>query len=203
MMQKRSNLTVLATLATAAVAAYVLLRPEKRRHPADSAPGRTARRSRFNGYRVTGRTVTIDAPRSELYAMWRDFSKLPQFMENVRSVEDIGEGRTAWTIAAPGGEVRVETRLVEERENEALAWRSTEGSEIDTEGKVMFRDAPGGRGTLVEAMIAYRPPWGIAGHWIAKAFGREPGVQGRQELKRLKMLVETGEIATAANRKEA
>lgn len=197
------RLAVLAAgLALAAAGAYAL-RPQPARRPPDSAPGRTARRGSFNGYRVAGRTVTIAAPRADLYALWRDFSNLPRFMENVRAVEDLGDGRSAWTIAAPTGEVRVVTRLVEERQDEVLAWRSTRESDIDTEGKVMFRDAPGGRGTQVEAVIAYRPPWGAAGHWIARAFGRDPAVQGRQELKRLKMLVEAGEIATAQNRMEA
>src|SRR5690606_11371007 len=144
--------------------AYALTQARHPPHPADSAPGRTARRWRFNRYVVTGRTVTIAAPRAQLYALWRDFSNLPRFMENVRAVEDLGGGRSAWTIAAPMGEVRVETRLVEQREGEALAWRSTEGSEIDAEGKVMFRDAPGGRGTQVEATVAYRPPGGLPGH---------------------------------------
>jgi uncharacterized membrane protein len=78
-----------------------------------------------------------------------------------------------------------------------------EGSQIDTEGKVLFRDAPGDRGTEVEAIVAYKPPAGELGRWIAKLFQREPAVQGRRELKRLKMLLETGEIATAQNRKSS
>jgi uncharacterized membrane protein len=195
--------------ATAAAALSVLALTSRQqtqpaRRPPDSAPGRAARRNRFGDYVVSGRSVTINAPRERLYAMWRDMTQLPTFMENVRAVRPAADGAWSWTIAAPGGrEVNVETRLVEERENEALAWRSTEGSEIDTEGKIMFRDAPGGRGTVVEAIVAYRPPGGTIGHWIAKVFRSDPKAQGRHELKRLKMLVETGEIATAANRKEA
>ena len=123
-------------------------------------------------------------------------------MQGVRSVEDLGSGRTAWTLGSAAGTARVVTRLVTDREGEELAWRSTPDSEVDAEGKVMFRDAPGGRGTEVEAIVAWRPPWGIAGHWVARAFHRDPRAQGRQDLKRLKMLVETGEIATAANRKD-
>lgn len=198
-------------LGAAAVAQYGLYRREddgprgaRRARSGDSAPGRTARQSRFGAYAVVGRTVTINRPRSELYGYWRDFRNLPTFMENVRAVEMTGEDTARWTIAAPAGRsVEVVTRIVTDRTDEAIAWRSTPESQIDTEGKVMFRDAPGGRGTEVEAIVAYRPPGGEIGRMIAKLFQREPRVQGRRELKRFKMLMETGEIATNRNRSDA
>ena len=73
-----------------------------RRRPPDSAPGRTARQGRFGDFAVTGRTVTIGKPRHELYAFWRDFRNLPQFMENVRGVTVDGD-LTRWTIGGPRG----------------------------------------------------------------------------------------------------
>ncbi|WP_118134434.1 SRPBCC family protein [Oceanicella sp. SM1341] len=168
--------------------------------PPDSAPGRTSRQGRYGDYAVSGRSVTINRPRGEVYAFWRDFSNLSRFMSNVAAVKTEGD-LTTWTIAAPAGRtVTVRTRIVSERENEEIVWRSVEGSDIDTEGKVSFRDAPGGRGTEVEAVIAYVPPVGRLGQMIAKLFGREPRIQGRHELKRLKMLMETGEVATSRNR---
>jgi uncharacterized membrane protein len=173
------------------------------RHPPDSAPGRTARRRRFGDYAVVGRTVTINRPRAELYAFWRDFQNLPRFMENIEKVQPTGPDRAIWTIAAPGGQtVDVETEVVTDRENELIAWRSVPESEIETEGRISFRDAPAGRGTYVEAIIAYKPPAGELGRLIAKLFQREPGIQGRHELKRFKMLMETGEIATSESRPE-
>lgn len=169
--------------------------------PADSAPDRTSREWRLTGQAVTGRTITINRPRSEIYAFWRDFSNLPHFMENVHSVSEAG-GETRWAIAGPAGQdVSVVTSIVEDREGEVIAWRSTDASEVETEGKVSFRDAPAGRGTQVEAIIAYNPPAGELGRWIAKLFQAEPAIQGRRELKRLKMLLEAGEIATNKNQK--
>jgi uncharacterized membrane protein len=38
---------------------------------------------------------------------------------------------------------------------------------------------------------------------VAKLFQAEPSLQGRRELKRFKMLMETGEIATNRNRNAA
>jgi uncharacterized membrane protein len=170
------------------------------RHPPDMAPGYTARRSHFGDYAVVGRSVTINKPRQELYDFWRDFSNLPNFMDNIEAVTRSGDKRTVWTIRAPGWQtVEVETEVVEDVPGALIAWRSTDKSQIDTEGRVSFRDAGDGRGTMVEAIIAYKPPAGDLGRLVAKLFGREPNIQGRHELKRFKMLMETGEIATSEN----
>jgi uncharacterized membrane protein len=190
-----------------ATGGYVLWRQSRRARavprPPDSAPGRTARQRRFGGYAVTGRTVTIHRPRRELYDFWRDFSNLPRFMESVIDVTASGD-ITHWTIAGPAGrDITVLTRIIEDRPGEMIGWRSVEGSDIETEGKVVFRDAPAGRGTEVEAIIAYKPPGGELGRWIAKLFQAEPHLQGRRELKRFKMLMETGEVATSRNQRLA
>lgn len=190
-------------LGAAAFGAYVQSRKEKDRAP-DDAPGFAARRS-FGRYEVSGHTVTIRRPRNELFAFWRDFQNLARVMENVERVQPSGsDGRSVWTIKAPaGGTVDVETEIAREVENELVAWRSVEGSDIDTEGRVMFADAPGERGTRVSLIVAYDAPGGTAGKGLAKLFMREPAMQARHDLKRFKMLMETGEIATSARRREA
>ena len=166
----------------------------------DDAPGYTARRG-FGDYAVVGRTVTIRKPRRELFQFWRDFSNLAGFMENLERIETGGgdAARSTWYIKAPAGQtVAVETEVVREEEGKLIAWRSVEGSGIDTEGRVTFEDAPGDRGTRVGLIIAYKPPAGELGRAIAKMFLREPEIQARHDLKRFKMLMETGEIATSA-----
>ena len=171
-----------------------------KKRPPDDAPGRTAKDNDFGDYEVVGHAVTINRPRAELYAFWRDFQNLPTFMENIDAVRVTSDDSSIWTIKAPAGQtVEIETRIVTDRPDELIAWRSTDGSDIDTEGRVAFRDA-GERGTIVEAIVAYKPPGGDIGKSIAKLFQREPNIQGRQELKRFKMLMETGEIAIAKPR---
>ncbi|WP_274423329.1 SRPBCC family protein [Chelativorans sp. YIM 93263] len=148
---------------------------------------------------LVGRTVTINRPREEVYARWRDFARFPEFMENVRSVTPIDRMRSRWVIEAPAGSsVTFETKITEERENELIAWETDADSEVSNSGRVLFRDAPGGRGTQVEATIAYEPPAGAVGRAAAKVMQREPQIQVRRELRRFKQLMETGEIATAA-----
>ncbi len=169
----------------------------------DDAPGFTARKG-FGSYDVVGRTVTILKPRGELFAFWRNFSNLPDFMENLEKIDvnDAKGGAAIWHIKAPAGRtVAVKTEIVREEEGGLIAWRSAEGSEIETEGRVTFKDAPGDRGTRVRLIIAYKPPFGEAGRAFAKLFLREPEIQARHDLKRFKMLIETGEIATSSHTK--
>lgn len=205
-MARKPDLPLIATVfalslgAGMAARAYVQAPPKG---PPDSAPGRTARRSRFGDYVVAGRTVTIAAPRERIYGMWRDPRRLTEFMQGLSAVETGDDDHMVWLLDTPDGPLRVKARVVDERENEAVAWRSVEGSDVEIEAKVQLRDAPAGRGTEVAAHVAWRPHAGIAGRWAALLRGTDPAVRGRQDLKRLKMLLETGEIATAANTRTA
>jgi uncharacterized membrane protein len=184
----------------AAIPLAAAARRRRRDIDPDSAPGYTARRS-FGEYQVVGRSVTIAKPRAELFAFWRDFQNLPRFMANLEKVEPSGSepGHNTWHIrAANGTAYAVDTRIAREVDGELIAWRSTEDSDIDTEGRVTFEDAPGDRGTRVSLIIAYKPKGGVIGDTVAKLMRRSPELQARHDLKRFKMLMETGEIATGA-----
>jgi uncharacterized membrane protein len=149
---------------------------------------------------VLGNTVTVGRPAQELYDEWRDFTRFPRFMENVESVEKIDAKRSRWMIKAPAGStVELVTRISEDVPGKAIAWMSEPDSEIETQGRVEFLDAPPGRGTYVRLVMRYSPPGGVIGKGIAKLLQREPKIQSRRDLKRFKSLMETGEIATNAS----
>ncbi len=77
----------------------------------------------WNEAALVGRTVTINRPRAELYAFWRDFRNLALFMENVESVTPGDDKRSHWVVKAPAGKtVEWDSLLTEEVENELLAW---------------------------------------------------------------------------------
>ena len=145
------------------------------------------------------RAVLINRPsRQALYDYWRDFRHLPTFMENVKSVEVMEPGRSSWLIAGPAGaDIELISEITEDRPGEYIAWRAAEGSDIDHEGWIEFRDNPFGRGTEVRVFISYDPPAGVVGKLVAKVMQREPRVQARRELRRFKQLMETGEISTS------
>ncbi|WEX09538.1 SRPBCC family protein [Chelativorans sp. AA-79] len=176
----------------------------KDRHPLEpeDAPRRAWRRHASRNWRegaVVGRAITVNAPREEVYSRWRDFSTFPNFMENVISVTSLDQTRSRWVVEGPAGStVEFETKIIEDRPGELIAWESDEDAEIRNSGRVTFRDAPGGRGTQIEAVISYDPPGGAVGRMAAKLFRKEPGIQAKRELRRFKQLMETGEIATAA-----
>jgi uncharacterized membrane protein len=142
--------------------------------------------------------VMINRPRQALYDYWRDFRNLPNFMPNVKSVEMLESGRSHWVVSGPAGtEVEWTSEVTEDDPGRRIAWRSTEGAEIDNEGWIEFRDNAFGRGTEVRVFISYDPPGGALGKIAAKVMQREPRIQARRELRRFKQLMETGEIPTS------
>jgi uncharacterized membrane protein len=148
---------------------------------------------------LVGRTVSIDKPREEIFAAWRDFTRFPSFMENVERVEDLGDGRSRWTIKAPlGSTVELVTRISEEIPNDLIAWKSEPDSQVQTQGRVELFEVAPGRGTAVRLTMTYDPPAGLPGRAIAKILQREPNVQARRDLRRFKQLIESGEVATNA-----
>ena len=157
------------------------------------------------GDQLVGRAVTINKSRAELYAYWRDLRNLPHFMDNVERIDVLDDRRSHWVVKAPAGKtVEWDAVITEEHQDSFIAWASTEGADVSNSGRVDFRDAQGGRGTVVTATILYDPQAGVIGKVIAKLFQREPAIQARRDLRRFKQLMETGEVATAArNRAEA
>jgi len=155
------------------------------------------------GDAIVGRAVTINRPRAELFAYFRDFTNLPTFMENVVRIDVADPKRSHWVVKAPGGRtVEWDSVVTDEADGDFIAWASEPGADIDNSGRVDFRDA-GARGTVVTATLLYDPPGGVVGKLIAKLFQREPAIQARRDLRRFKQLMETGEVATSARtRKE-
>ena len=164
----------------------------------DAVDAATATLIEPKGDELIGKSVTINRPRAELYAYWRDFANLPTFMDNVARIDVIDAKTTHWVVKAPAGKtVEWDALITEERDGEYFAWASAEGADVPNSGRVDFRDA-GERGTVVTATILYDPPGGTIGKLIAKLFQREPAIQARRDLRRFKQLMETGEVSTSS-----
>ena len=143
------------------------------------------------------KTVTINASAESLYTFWRNFENLPRFMENLESVEVIDSKRSRWVADGPAGiDAEWEAEIINEIPNELIGWRSVEGSRVDNAGSVHFTPAAGGRGTEVKVVLRYDPPGGRLGALVSRMLGEDPDWQVQEDLRRLKMLIETGEIAT-------
>jgi uncharacterized membrane protein len=139
--------------------------------------------------------VTVNRPIEEVYRFWRQLENLPRFMSHLESVEIISDRRSRWRAKGPAGtSFQWEAELLEEKENERISWRSVEGSDVLTSGAVRFNRAPGVRGTEVRVELHYSPPGGATGRRLAWLFGEEPDQQVRDDLRRFKQIVETGEV---------
>jgi len=143
------------------------------------------------------KSIMIRRAAGEIYSFWRDFKNLPEVMQHLESVEVTGDKRSRWVAKGPAGKrVQWEAETTEDRPNELIAWRSIEGTTVQNSGSVRFDAAPADRGTLVRVELTYRPPAGVVGATIAKLLGEEPELQLEEDLRRLKQVMETGEIIT-------
>lgn len=120
---------------------------------------------------VVEEAITISTPRADVYAFFAQTENLPALGET-------------------------DLQLLREVEGEELAWRATRDDKLMHFGSVSFRDAPGGRGTIVAAHLEYAPSGGSLGVALAHLMGRSPQRLVGDSLRRARALLETGEIAT-------
>jgi uncharacterized membrane protein len=142
-------------------------------------------------------SIAIDKSPEELYRFWRDFQNLPLFMRSLESVTQIDEAKSHWVAKGIGAaQVEWDAEIYNEKENELIAWRSLESADVVNAGSVRFEKAPAGRGTYVRVTMNYNPPAGKLGAGIAQWLGGGPTQLIKEDLRRLKQMMETGEIAT-------
>ena len=142
--------------------------------------------------------IRINRPAAEVFMFWRRLANLPRFMSHLVAVTEEAPGLSHWVARGPAG-VRVEwdAEIINEIDNELIAWRSLPGSDVVTAGSVNFEVIDGG-GTRVSVNLQYSPPAGHAGDFVASLLGRSPAKIIRADLQRFKQLLETGEPAQTA-----
>lgn len=141
--------------------------------------------------------ITIDKPHEEVFAFWRNFANLPLFMKDIQKIEVISPEESKWTVRLQSGATAQWTAVItDERPGAMLAWRSLEGSAIETEGAVWFSKAPNQLGTEVQLMMTYKVPGGGISEIVNALTGEDPAIVILTHLKRLKALLETGETPT-------
>jgi uncharacterized membrane protein len=142
-------------------------------------------------------SMTIQRSARELFDFWRNFENLPRFMQNLKSVQVLDEKRSRWVAAGPAGAgVQWDAEIINEEPNSLIACRSVGNAEVDNAGSVRFVPAPHDRGTQVHVVIDYIPPAGRVGKWVAKLFSSAPDQTIKEDLRRFKALMESGEMPT-------
>jgi uncharacterized membrane protein len=141
--------------------------------------------------------VTIDRAPGELFHFWRRFDNLPRFMDNLESVTMLDERRSRWVAKGPlGTRVEWEAEIHNEVEDELIGWRSLPGADVDQAGSVHFDPTPGG-GTEVKVILRYAAPAGAVGDALAHVLGDDPERQIADDLRRLKQVMEAGEVGAS------
>ena len=141
--------------------------------------------------------ATINANPDALYAFWRRFTLLPRFMANVVSVAEIDDRRSRWIVKAPAGRtVQWDAEIINEIPGELIAWRTLAGADVVSAGSVRFIPLGAGRGTEVHVRLQYDPPAGKVGATVAWLLGHDPASAIREDLRRFKQIMETGEVPT-------
>jgi uncharacterized membrane protein len=147
------------------------------------------------GTAQVNKSIIINRSPEELYSFWRELRNLPRIINQLESVQETGGNRSHWVAKAPAGTtVEWDAEITEEREGEYIAWRSVEGSQVETHGSVSFERSTGGRGTIVKVEMEYTPPGGIIGAAVAKLFGDDPAQQSQEALRCFKQVMELGEV---------
>ncbi|MET7707454.1 SRPBCC family protein [Micromonospora sp. NPDC005413] len=153
-----------------------------------------ARRTRNRMIRIS-LGVTVNRSPAEAYRFWRDMENLPRFMAHLESVRADDLRRSHWIARGPAGRrIEWDAEIVDDKPNQSVAWRSMPGAQVPNAGRVRFLPAPGDRGTEVRVQLGYAPPAGALGRAVAKLFGEEPEQQVRDDLRRFKQVLETGEV---------
>jgi uncharacterized membrane protein len=162
----------------------------------DTGEGVSETRARLGGPGglLVDESIEIERPIADVYHFWRKLENLPQFMGHLESVTGRSDGTSHWVARGPAGiPVEWDARVINDVENKILGWQSLDGSPVATAGSVNFRETPAG--TRVHVRFQYDPPAGQVGAKIAALFGEEPGRAVREDLAKLKTLLEQSGVS--------
>lgn len=167
--------------------------------PLSERLSRTVTRWRPAGSVSLSKSVTIGRSAADVYQFWHNVENLPRFMRNLQSVTATGGNRSHWVaLAGTAAPVEWDAETTEDVPNQRIAWRSLPGSAVQTQGVVRFVPAPGNRGTEVHVEMTYAGPGGALSKSVAALLVALTAQQVKDDVRRLKEVMETGEIATTS-----
>jgi len=140
--------------------------------------------------------IEVGVPIKAAYDQWTQFESFPQFMEGVDRVVQLDDATLEWTASIAGKVKHWRAEITEQRPDEVVAWRSTEGAQND--GQIRFESLGADR-TLVTLQLDVEP------EGLVEKAGDALGVVERRvkgDLDRFKEFIESRGQATGAWRGE-
>lgn len=129
-------------------------------------------------------SIEVDVPVRTAYNQWTQFEEFPTFMEGVESVKQLDDTRLRWVAEVGGKRHEWEAEITEQRPDERVAWKATEGKE--NAGVVTFHRLDDDRSQIMVQMDF--EPEGLV-ETLGSAIGAdERRVKG--DLERFKDLIE-------------
>ena len=136
-------------------------------------------------------TALVQASPQELYNLWHDLERIPQWQEMITDVIKTGPKTSHWVMKAGGKTIEWDSEILADEPGRRIAWRSIAGDSQNA-GEVVFEPAPSGRGTIVIVLQEFRQ--GKVATVAETLFSRNPKQAVIENLRHFKAFAETGEI---------
>ena len=141
-------------------------------------------------------SIEVNVPVSTAYNQWTQFEEFPQFMDGVDEVKQLDDTHLHWVVSFGGKRDEVDAEITEQRPDERIAWRTTDGK--THEGVVTFQRLDDAR-----TQLSVRMDWEPEG--VYESVGSAVGADDRRvqgDLARFKELIESRGQETGAWRGE-
>ncbi len=73
------------------------------------------------------KSIDVRVPVRTAYNQWTQFEEFPKFMQGVDSVKQLDDTRLRWKADVAGQEREWEAEITEQKPDERVAWRATDG----------------------------------------------------------------------------
>jgi uncharacterized membrane protein len=134
-------------------------------------------------------SIQVHAPLRAVYDQWTQFEEFPKFMEGIKEVRQLDDTHLHWVAAFGGQEHEWDAEITEQRPDERVAWKNTDGK--DNAGVVTFHHIDDEH-TQIMVQMDFVP------EGIVEKLGNALGVPDRRvkgDLARFKELIENSDHA--------
>jgi uncharacterized membrane protein len=128
--------------------------------------------------------VVVDVPVGVAYDQWTQFESFPHFLSGVERVTQIDDTNLHWVVTVGGVEREFDATITEQRPDEVIAWRSTQG-ELHS-GRVVFTPESV-EATRIDVEMAWEPEGFVEKVGAALQID---DAQVKSDLKNFKRLIE-------------
>lgn len=148
--------------------------------------------------------ITLQRPAHEVYAFLEDLSNLPRFSKRIERAERVDDDRWRLTARTPlAGRLDWEVQRTEGEPGRRLAWCSVEGAPLPGAAEVRLHESDAGTELFVDSWFV-PPRTALLAPALRRAersrplrrAGLTPSQLLHHELRRLRQLLDAGEITT-------